>query len=206
MIRSKRSKDIRHSYLRKVPFCGQNRILGEKIPPLHIFFFSFWVRTQKRRERSVKHKQHKTDGKSHGKWTILGGNFREKHHFKNSRFPVPKREISKLRWVFRISLTTPRSLCVVFTAHCTSCGVGWEMSSWLDGQLSSSSLARIITITFWYSWPLTIPLNAWLRLVFYVDMRKPNVALALDVQGWNWRCSYWSIIRLWWYSCPAETV
>ena len=57
-----------------------------------------------------------------------------------------------------------------------------------------------------YYYTTTISNQNQSRHFFYVDMRKPNVALALDVQGWNWRCSYWYIIRLWWYSCPAETV
>ena len=35
---------------------------------------------------------------------ILRGIIREKHHFKNSRFPAPKREISKFRWEFRIPI------------------------------------------------------------------------------------------------------
>ena len=81
------SRNIRSSYLKKSRFFGITGFFWETIPPLHIFFFSFWVWEPKSRERSVKHKQHKIDGKSHGKWTILGGIFRERHHFKIPVFP-----------------------------------------------------------------------------------------------------------------------
>ena len=49
---------------------------------------------KKKRERSVKHRLHDAGGKTDGKSTFFLGNFGEKHDFKNSCFPAPKREIS----------------------------------------------------------------------------------------------------------------